>query len=207
VHVSLSFPPDYPWVPALGALAGMVPIEAVEGLQGPDRRRLGARLEVARIALAFLQGGELDAHLRGRELALVAWASRAWRASAEARKPSARSSSTGSVVVAAIIITSEVALCQPPALPNDGARAPPRRSARSTTERSATTISQSRRPPPGAEARRGGPAEETVTTIVYPLGGGDSSSRPPARAWACCFFTMVPWTRRAQPYRYSSTSS
>src|SRR6185437_14578191 len=51
-------------------LARMVPVEEVEGLGGADRRRLRARREVTCIALAFLQRGELDAHLRGRELAL-----------------------------------------------------------------------------------------------------------------------------------------
>src|SRR5580693_3596753 len=48
-------------------LARVGPVEAVEGLDGADGGGLGACREVARIALALLQGGELDAHLRGRE--------------------------------------------------------------------------------------------------------------------------------------------
>src|SRR6185437_12357072 len=50
--------------------AGMGPVEAVERFDGADGGVLGARREVAGIALALLQGGQLNAHFRGGELAL-----------------------------------------------------------------------------------------------------------------------------------------
>jgi len=46
------------------------PVEAVEGLDGADGGGLGAGGEVACSALALLERGELEADLRGRQLAL-----------------------------------------------------------------------------------------------------------------------------------------
>jgi hypothetical protein len=50
--------------------AGVRPVEAVEGLDGPDGGGLCAGREIARSTLAFLERDELEADLRGRQLAL-----------------------------------------------------------------------------------------------------------------------------------------
>lgn len=91
--------------------ARMHPVEAIERLGWSDRCRLTSLRKVARVTLAFLERGKLEKRLRRRHLTfglLVAYATRARIASAEAPIPIERIASVGSFAI--VIVASEVVL-------------------------------------------------------------------------------------------------